>query len=683
MNAFNELFRRSVDNLAAQENLAEDKARGLVRNFFNRRRGGGGKNGKDRPKVDAGRPSEFSSNGKAPSILLRPDICDEMLDEEVVCDDNAEFREIDGRCNNLKHPLWGSAGIAMRRLLKPDYGDDIRLPRGVSATSRKRSAAKKGSSGGSKAKGPRPTGGGGKGGRPNGGGPRPRPPPPKKQRCRPSNPLNLPNARFVSTEFHPDQDLPDPTITHMLVQMGQFLDHDITLTPETHVDSPCCEVDHENCMTIEIPNSDSFFSQHSQTCLEFTRSTPFCEDQESDKRPREQINGITAFVDASNVYGSDDETAAKLRSNAGDGKLLYEEQGDGFYMLPDIDGVREAGDVRATEMPGLASMHTLFLREHNRVAAAIQAANPGLDGESIYQRARKVVIAEMQNIVYSEYLPAVLGDDAIRKYKLSIPSGTDNTKYEDKMDPSITNAFATAAYRFGHSMIQGLINILDEVSGAHIDSFALRDNYFDLTHYFGTNGEGMERLIKGLITQAAQTNDRFLTEDVTNFLFPGGANFGSDLVARNIQRGRDHGLPGYNEWRRFCDMDEVCSFDDDAPPQITQDNWDRLAALYESPSDIDLFTAGLAEIPVNGGLTGPTFNCIKAIQFKMLLHGDRFFFSHRGQFGDDQLTQLKARTLADVICDNTNIENTPTNAFVNTSADRSCDNKNVLNLSLF
>lgn len=486
----------------------------------------------------------------------------------------------------------------------------------------------------------------------------------------------------MSTEFHPDQDLPDPTITHMLVQMGQFLDHDITLTPETHVDSPCCEVDHENCMTIEIPNSDSFFSQHSQTCLEFTRSTPFCEDQESDKRPREQINGITAFVDASNVYGSDDETAAKLRSNAGDGKLLYEEQGDGFYMLPDIDGVREAGDVRATEMPGLASMHTLFLREHNRVAAAIQAANPGLDGESIYQRARKVVIAEMQNIVYSEYLPAVLGDDAIRKYKLSIPSGTDNTKYEDKMDPSITNAFATAAYRFGHSMIQGLINILDEVSGAHIDSFALRDNYFDLTHYFGTNGEGMERLIKGLITQAAQTNDRFLTEDVTNFLFPGGANFGSDLVARNIQRGRDHGLPGYNEFRAFCGMKRACSWAD-TPPEMSPANWRRLSTIYDHPDDVDLYTAGIAEENYAGGALGRTFACIVGRQFKALKDGDRFFFTHDESFTDEQIKSIKRRTMRDILCENTGIQNLQENVFVSQGERKSCRRTNRINLNLF
>ena len=79
----------------------------------------------------------------------------------------------------------------------------------------------------------------------------------------------------------------------------------------------------------------------------------------------EQINGITAFVDASNVYGSDIETANILRTHAtGDspGQLKIN---DG--LLPVIDGVFKGGDTRAREMPALSAMHTVWLREHNRI----------------------------------------------------------------------------------------------------------------------------------------------------------------------------------------------------------------------------------------------------------------------------------------------------------------------------
>ena len=58
-------------------------------------------------------------------------------------------------------------------------------------------------------------------------------------------------------------------------------------------------------------------------------------------------------------------------------------------------------------------------------------------------------------------------------------------------------------------------------------------------------------------TQPASKRDRFVSGEVTNTLFPG-----IDLVARNIQRGRDHGLPGYNEFRDYCGMNRICSWND-------------------------------------------------------------------------------------------------------------------------
>ena len=121
-----------------------------------------------------------------------------------------------------------------------------------------------------------------------------------------------------------------------------------------------------------LPPTDPFYSTLSipQSCLEFTRSTPFCEELST---VREQMNGITAFVDASNVYGSSDEITALLRSGV-DGKLLVNTNTTEYdkEMLPEIEGVLTAGDVRATEMPGLATMHTLFLREHNRIVGSLE-----------------------------------------------------------------------------------------------------------------------------------------------------------------------------------------------------------------------------------------------------------------------------------------------------------------------
>ena len=127
-------------------------------------------------------------------------------------------------------------------------------------------------------------------------------------------------------------------------------------------------VNDPDCFPISLPCSENHFTDDdNEVCnerkgLEFARSLAFCEDPNT---PREQMNGITAYVDASNVYGSSIEVTKLLRESSG-GKLKL----DGNGLLPEINGsARMAGDVRALEMPGLASMHTIFAREHNRIAA--------------------------------------------------------------------------------------------------------------------------------------------------------------------------------------------------------------------------------------------------------------------------------------------------------------------------
>ena len=78
------------------------------------------------------------------------------------------------------------------------------------------------------------------------------------------------------------------------------------------------------------------------------------------------------------------------------------------------------GDARVSEQPGLASIHTLFMREHNRLAEGLAQVNPHWDDERLYQEARKINIAQWQNIVYSEYLPLVLGPHVMRQYDLEV-----------------------------------------------------------------------------------------------------------------------------------------------------------------------------------------------------------------------------------------------------------------------
>ncbi len=478
----------------------------------------------------------------------------------------------------------------------------------------------------------------------------------------------------------------------MLMQFGQFLAHDVALTVEAEEkeeESNCCRDDdddtHEQCMPIRLPLADRAFRGG---CMNFSRSAVFC----GDRYPhREQENGITAFVDASNVYGSDEETARSLRTLEGgrlkvsvgtNGQELLprvEQGGDGGMHMKGDEFELKAGDNRAGEMPGLLAMHTLFVREHNRLAGEMAARLPeGTEDERIYQEARRVLIAVMQNIVYSEFLPAVLGEMVVHNEGLVLYEH--GTTYDEDADPSILNSFATAAFRFGHSLIQGRVNVRD-IHDLKESSYRLRDNFFNASRYFDEDDYGTDRILFGIAGQPSQAGDRFIARDVADFVVSKPGAEATDLIARNVQRGRDHGLPGYNSFRSACHLRPSCSWLD-PPAEVDPRDWRALSSLYAHPGDADLFAAGLAERAHAGGVVGRTFGCILAEQFRRLLVGDRYFFTHsNGAHGlsPEAVKSARRRTLADIICDNTEVPSVPSNVFLLGSKVISCDRAKVNN----
>ena len=121
------------------------------------------------------------------------------------------------------------------------------------------------------------------------------------------------------------------------------------------------------------------------------------------------------------MYGSDDVSSGELRANDGTGKLLVGANNTLPILSVGEDTEEEvAGDVRAREMPGLAAMHTLWVREHNRLCDLLKSKFPTKDEDFYFENARRILIAEMQNIVYSEYLPVVLGENAMKEGKLGM-----------------------------------------------------------------------------------------------------------------------------------------------------------------------------------------------------------------------------------------------------------------------
>ena len=259
-----------------------------------------------------------------------------------------------------------------------------------------------------------------------------------------------------------------------------------------------------------------------------------------------------------------------------------------------------AGDERAMENPMLGSVHALFVREHNRICDQLwtlidwtQYGNSECDNdecdELLYQNVRRVLVAEWENIVYNEWLSLIIGESRMSEFRLKLDTVS---TYDNTIDPSILVSFTTAAFRFGHSMISGMFAKNDITNGNTIKRVVLSDTFFDADEYRET---GMEMVLAGLLTENAQQMDRFVSAEVTNFLFkntdgPSIARFGQDLISRNIARGRDHGLQGYAKFYETygpqTDPNRFMRCWNERPQAFDETEWNLMKEIYIHPKDI-------------------------------------------------------------------------------------------------
>jgi peroxidase len=256
-----------------------------------------------------------------------------------------------------------------------------------------------------------------------------------------------------------------------------------------------------------------------------------------------------------------------------------------------------------------------------------------------------------QIITYNEYLPAMLGQTYTKRYNLDLASSGYFYGYDASVDASVANEFTTAAFRFGHSMIFDQLSRpsndwTDEQSPLELKAFV-----FNPLEYVNQNGSQVEPVLRGLVVDPSLMADTTFPSSMKEFLFAEADKYGKDLLAINIQRGRDHGLRGYNDYREFFGLQRAADFDELL--EIPADMRHTLSGLYEHVDDIDLYVGGLAETPVSGGTVGPTFAHMMAAQFRDLKVGDRFYFENGGcetTFTPEQLTELRKITLSSLIC---------------------------------
>eukprot|EP00095_Tigriopus_kingsejongensis_P006865 maker-scaffold1431_size41609-snap-gene-0.2 protein:Tk06865 transcript:maker-scaffold1431_size41609-snap-gene-0.2-mRNA-1 annotation:"peroxinectin " len=350
------------------------------------------------------------------------------------------------------------------------------------------------------------------------------------------------------------------------------------------------------------------------------------------------------------LHPSDVDRAQALRTRE-DGTMKVHDH----WALPllSVDGRQNAytaGDVRALENPGLTALHTVWHKEHNRIAQELQDLFPFWVDEMLFQEARRLVVAQWQSVIFSQFATQLLGAQRVQNLKLDL---TEPSVYDPSVDASIRNSFATAAYRFGHSLVHSLVKV-SPMNGTNPREYPLKEHFFTTKLY----ESGGDEILLGLFHQASQPNDGYLVDDLRNHLFENIFGVQSDLFSRNIQRGRDHGLASYNDHRVFCNLTRPCNWEQ-KPPEITNADWQMLKLLYSDPDDIDLFVGGLLEEDSQGSILGPTFSCIIGRQFQMLKFGDRFFFTHLNayprSFLPHEMTEIRRRSLGDILCDNTNL----------------------------
>ncbi|XP_057365506.1 peroxidase-like [Daphnia carinata] len=546
------------------------------------------------------------------------------LPSAPVCDPTYKYRTFDGTCNNLKNQRFGQANTINQRLMGPaTYADGISKIR-LSASG-----------------------------------------------------APLPSTRLITTIVTVNESVSNNDASLMTMQWGQFLDHDFAQASAARNSTggtiSCCDGGRfgnvtanpdPECLHIAIPSNDPVYTN--ANCINMVRTSFGLYLNGSTPRSREQISLLTPWIDGSMIYGVTNATAQSLRDLNSTKGLMKVSIQNGKVFLPlastccpndpnntciDATTCFTGGDTRLRQQPLLTVLHTLWLREHNRIANALFAKfGASKSSEYYYQEARRIVIAELQHITYTEYLSVILG-----------PKGLFTGPYNPNSDPAMFNEFTAAAYRMGHSQLRSFIRLYEADGTRSNQSFFLGSTFNNATRLLYTNF--FDNAIRGLTRSPAQTVDECFADDITSQLLrTQTASLGGDLISINMQRGRDHGMPPYIiarqialKWLKDRPETPLPTTMDQLNTTTSPEIINYFKKVYESVKDIDLYIGGVTEDRLPGSVVGPTFTYIIAKQFENLRQSDRFFYSDTTQnvsFTAVQVNEIKKVTLARIICDN-------------------------------
>ncbi|KAK3577764.1 hypothetical protein CHS0354_003769 [Potamilus streckersoni] len=536
---------------------------------------------------------------------------------DYVCNAESPYRTPDGSCNNLDNPTWGKCFEPQRRILPAAYDNGVDSPR---------------------------------------------------TRSRYTN-RTLPNPRAISNIIH-RQEGNEPIMSDRLslnvFQMGQFLNHDFIGTPlETDEEGKldCCkDKTRKECFPVLIPKGDPHFPDG--TCFNFVRSA----GSTANCRPgiKQQQNQVTSYLDLSQVYGPTSGQEESLRDEGymlmdSDGALLPPPRRNKCQLINTEEHCFLSGDARVHENPSLASYHTLFAHRHNIIAKSLETLHANWTKERIFQEAKKINVAMYQHVLYNEFFPAFMSARALKKYNIKSNKFGYSNSYNSTLDATTANELGIA-FRFGHSMIppEQVLSIPNKPP----EVFSLVPNFDNPHLLYLHNKSAPEYLLRWLYLFPGPEMDSEIVPEVRDHLFDNDIGFSLDLVVLNIQRGRDHGLQPYGEYRKWCGLTPLTERFDSL---VDHDENDikRLRMAYKDPRDIDLFSGLVSERQEPGSSIGKTLNCIIGSQFQRYKQGDRYWYENLPPAGFtlDQLNEIRKSTLAMIICSIFDVDKIQRNAF--------------------
>ena len=280
------------------------------------------------------------------------------------------------------------------------------------------------------------------------------------------------------------------------------------------------------------------------------------------------------------------------------------------------------GDGRGNENIALTTVHSIFHSEHDRLVGvnkatilesgdlafinewlrvdiaslgdiATQTQRDALiadvaawDGERLFQAARFGTEMQYQHLVFEEFA---------RRIQPMVDPFIFNSSPD--IDPSIVAEFAHTVYRFGHSMLTGTVDRLNnnlqslQNQDGSYDQETLLAVFLNPQAYLGSGadlGEINANIIRGLSLDVGNAMDEFIVTNVRSQLL----GLPLDLGALNIARGRDTGIPSLNETRAQLYNDTGLA---DLKPYA---NWVDFAAHIKNPASLVNFIAAYGTHPL-------------------------------------------------------------------------------------